>query len=243
MDVDCGGRPLGIGRTLGAEQAREVQQLIRDRTPNQLEMVYALWTRLAVAELIHGRYGIKLATRTMGLCLARWGFTPQIPMKKNCEQSPAAVKRWIDEEYPVIAACAKVKFVEIRWSDETGLRIDDLRGRSYAPQGPTPLRRTELLHCALSRCRTLSILPLTGCHPATRAGRLSRQGTKRPFPVPGGARPCFLHAARERGPLGELTGLQVAALGAAPARSPPRSPAKPGAGPPEVWVARARDAE
>jgi ParB family transcriptional regulator, chromosome partitioning protein len=34
---------------------------------------------------------------------------------------------------------------------------------------------------------------------------------------------CFLHAARERGPLGELTGLQVAALGAAPARSPPRS--------------------
>ena len=37
-------------------------------------------------------------------------------------------------------------------------------------------------------------------------------GTRRPFPVPGDRGPRFLHAARERGPLGELTGLQVAAL-------------------------------
>ena len=49
--------------------------------------------------------------------------------------------------------------------------------------------------------------------------------------MPGDRGPCFLHAARERGPLGELTGLQVAALGAAPVRSPPRSPAMPVAGP------------
>jgi transposase len=65
--VDRPGRPAGTGRTLTAEQEREVQQLIRDRTLDQLKMVYALWTRQAVAELIPGsggastRYELKTA--------------------------------------------------------------------------------------------------------------------------------------------------------------------------------------
>ena len=46
-----------------------------------------------------------------------------------------------------------------------------------------------------------------------QSGRQCRQRRRqRPVPVPGDRGPCFLHAARERGPLGELTGLQVAAL-------------------------------
>ncbi len=56
VDVDRGGRPVGSGRTLNVEQEREVRRLIRDRTPDQLKMVYALWTRQAVAGLIRGRY-------------------------------------------------------------------------------------------------------------------------------------------------------------------------------------------
>jgi transposase len=32
--------------------------------------------------------------RTICLHLKRWGFTPQKPMKKAYEQSPAAVKKW-----------------------------------------------------------------------------------------------------------------------------------------------------
>jgi transposase len=47
--VDRPGRPAGTGRALTAEQEREVQRPIRDRTPDQLKMVYALWTRQAVA--------------------------------------------------------------------------------------------------------------------------------------------------------------------------------------------------
>jgi transposase len=150
VDGDRGGRPVGSGRTLSAEQEREVQRLIRDRTPDQLKMVYALWTRQAVAELIRDRFGIKLPVRTMGLYLGRWGFTPQKPMKKAYEQSPAAVKKWLDEEYPVIAACAKVEGAEIHCCDETGLRNDDVRGRSYAPQGQTPVIRVNSKRHGLS---------------------------------------------------------------------------------------------
>jgi transposase len=156
VDVDRGGRPVGSGRTLTAEQEREVQRLIRDRTPDQMKMVYALWTRQAAAELIRDRLGIQLAVRTMGLYLGRWGFTPQKPMKKAYEQSPAAVKKWLDEEYPVIAASAKFEGAEIHWGDETGLRSDDVRGRSFAPQGHTPVVRVNNKRHGLSLISTVT---------------------------------------------------------------------------------------
>jgi len=156
VDVARPGRPAGTGRTLTADQEREVQRLIRDRTPDQLKMVYALWTRQAVAELILHRYGIKLAVRTMGLYLERWGFTPQKPMKKAYEQSPAAVRKWLDEDYPEIAARAKAEGAEIHWGDETGLRSDDVRGRSYAPQGQTPVIRVNNKRHGLSVISTVT---------------------------------------------------------------------------------------
>jgi transposase len=151
-----GGRALGDGRRLDAAQEAQIRKLITDRTPDQLKMPYALWTRAAVAELIVQRFGIKLAVRTMGLYLGRWGFTPQKPMKKAYEQSPAAVKKWLDEEYPVIAACAKVEGAEIHWGDETGLRSDDVRGRSYAPQGQTPVIRVNSKRHGLSVISTVT---------------------------------------------------------------------------------------
>ena len=77
-------------------------------------------------------------------------------MKKAYEQSPAAVKKWLDEEYPVIAACAKVEGAEIHWGDETGLRSDDVRGRSYAPQGQTPVVRVNNKRHGLSVISTVT---------------------------------------------------------------------------------------
>jgi hypothetical protein len=44
----------------------------------------------------------------------RRGFAPQKPMKKLYGQSPAAVKKWLETEYPVIAACAKGESAEFR---------------------------------------------------------------------------------------------------------------------------------
>src|SRR5512145_1766510 len=154
--VDRPSRPVGTGRTLTAEQEREVQRLIRDRTPDQLKMVYALWTRQAVAELIRERFGVELPVRTMGLYLKRWGYTPQKPMRKAYEQSPAAVSKWLEQEYPAIAAAAKAEGAEIHWGDETGLRSDDVRGRSFAPQGQTPVRRVDNKRHGLSIISTVT---------------------------------------------------------------------------------------
>lgn len=138
-----GGRKVSEKRLLTAAQENAMRKFIQDKTPDQLKLPYALWTRAAVVQLIEERLGVKLAVRTIGKYLARWGFTPQKPMRKAYEQSPAAVKKWLDEDYPVIAARAKTEGAEIHWGDETGLRSDDVRGRSYAPQGQTPVVRVN----------------------------------------------------------------------------------------------------
>ena len=151
-----GGRKVGDKRLLTAPQENAMRKFIQDKTPEQLKLPYALWTRAAVAQLIQERIGVKLAVRTIGKYLARWGFTPQKPMRKAYEQSPAAVKKWLEEDYPVIAAQAKSEGAEIHWGDETGLRSDDVRGRSYAPQGQTPVVRVNNKRHGLSVISTVT---------------------------------------------------------------------------------------
>jgi transposase len=152
----AGGRKLGEQRLLSPAQEALVQKLIADKTPDQLKMPYALWSRAAVAELIEQRFGLKLKVRTMGMYLQRWGFTPQKPMRKAYEQSPAAVKKWLDEDYPALAQRARAEGAEIHWGDESGLRSDDVRGRSYAPRGETPVVRVPNKRHGLSIISTVT---------------------------------------------------------------------------------------
>jgi transposase len=154
--VKRGGRPVGSGRQLTAEQERKIQQLIQDRTPDQLKLAHALWTRQAVSELIEVLYGVRLTVRNMGKYLKRWGFTPQRPLKKAYEQSPEAVAKWVHVEYPKIAAQAKREGAEIQWGDETGLRSDDVRGRGYAPKGKTPVVLANANRAKLSVISTVT---------------------------------------------------------------------------------------
>jgi transposase len=131
----------GTGRYLGAAQEAGVQRLIRHHTPDELGLPFALWSRAAVRELVRRRCGVELAVRTTGTYLARWGFTAQKPIRRAYEQDPAAVRRWLRREYPAVVARAKRARGAIFWGDETGLRSDDVRGRSYAPRGRTPVVR------------------------------------------------------------------------------------------------------
>jgi len=131
----------GTGRFLDAAQEAEVRDLIRRYTPDELDLPFALWSRAAVQELVLRRCGVRLAVRSMGTYLARWGFTAQRPLRRAYEQDPAAVRRWLRRDYPAIVARAKRARGVVFWGDETGLRSDDVRGRGYAPRGRTPLVR------------------------------------------------------------------------------------------------------
>jgi len=135
------GRKKGYGRTLAKEQEDELQKLLCDKTPDQLKLTFALWTRQAVQEVIMLRFRIKMPVRTVGEYLHRWSFTPQKPLKNAYEQRPAEVKKWLDRQYPLIVRKTMQEGAEIHWGDETGVRSDSQHGRSYSPRGQTPVIR------------------------------------------------------------------------------------------------------
>jgi transposase len=133
------GRRPGEQQLLAPWMQAQIVRSIREKNPDQLRLPFFLWTRQAVADLVWQRYGIRLAPRTVGDYLKRWGFTPQKPVRRAFEQNDQAVARWLAEQYPRLAARAKREGAQILWADEMGLRSDQAAGRSYAPKGQTPV--------------------------------------------------------------------------------------------------------
>jgi len=135
---DRTGRPVGSGRRLDAQQAEAIQQLIDSKVPQEVGIPSALWTRAAVAALVHQQTGQRLPIRTVGEYLRRWGYTPQKPVRKAYKQDPEAVAEWLEKTYPEIERRAAAEDGEIHWGDETGVRSTCQHSRGYARPQDTP---------------------------------------------------------------------------------------------------------
>lgn len=150
------GRRPGEQLTLKEEQAATIQKMIIDKTPDQLKMPFALWTRQAVQQLIKHQYKLAMPIRTVGEYLKRWGFTPQKPAKRAYEQNPKAVNTWLEEKYPSIVQQAKTEGAEVHWCDETGVRNDESSGRGYSPKGKTPIMRLNANRKSISMISSIT---------------------------------------------------------------------------------------
>jgi transposase len=143
-------------KLLSAKQEQEIQRMITDTMPDQLKLDFALWTRKAVKDLVEREFGIMLAINTMGDYLRKWGFTPQKPKKRAYEQDDKKVQKWLNEEYPEIEKQAKEQGAEIHWGDETGVKNQCNHGRSYAPKGKTPIKRSMALKFSVSMISSIT---------------------------------------------------------------------------------------
>jgi transposase len=132
------GRPVGSGRVLTPAQEQAIQQQMDSQNPQELGIAAALWTRQAVQALIQQQTGQRLAIRTVGAYLLRWGYTPQKPVRKAYRQDPEAVAEWLEKTYPEIERRAAAEGGEIHWGDETGVRSTCQHSRGYAHPGETP---------------------------------------------------------------------------------------------------------
>jgi transposase len=150
------GRRTGQLRTLSLIQEKEIRELIRDKTPEQVKLPFALWTRKSVRDLMCRRTGIMIPIRTVGEYLARWGYTPQRPLKKAYEQRPKEVKTWLDDTYPQVLARAKQEKAEIHWGDETGVTNELHYGRSYSPAGVTPVTNVQAKRLSTSMISSIT---------------------------------------------------------------------------------------
>jgi transposase len=133
------GCPKGSCKKLANWQCATIVKLITSRYPDQLQLPFMLWTREAVRDLIKDRFGVTYSIRHVGRLLEKWGFSVQKPIRKAMEQSPPAVKKWMEEDYPLLQAKAKAEKGEILWSDEMGVRSDAASAKTYAPKGHTPV--------------------------------------------------------------------------------------------------------
>lgn len=135
----CRRGPRKGSTLLAPHQAATVVRMITASCPDQLRLPFALWTRAAVCALAKRRFGVPMSVWTAGRYLAGWGLTPQKPLRRAYERDPRAVKAWLEQEYPSIAARATREHAEIHWGDQMGLRSDHQTGRSYSKRGVTPV--------------------------------------------------------------------------------------------------------
>jgi hypothetical protein len=96
--------------------------------------------RQAVHELTERRFDRKLALRSVGKYIKRWVLTPQKLPRKAYEQQPAALRNWLEEDFPATLARARVQGAEIQWGAESGVpRRTSLRRRRRKGRFPISL--------------------------------------------------------------------------------------------------------
>ena len=137
------GRRMGEKRTLTPEQEKEIQQIIVDKTPEQLRFKECMWTRKNIKALILEKYKIEMPLSSLGYYLERWGFSVQRPKRQAYKQDEGRIKQWLTVEYPAISKRAKAENAEIFFGDETGIQNTANYAKGYAPIGQTPVVRVE----------------------------------------------------------------------------------------------------
>lgn len=137
------GRKSGDKRILTPEQEKEIQQIIVDKTPDQLKFKECMWSRKNIAELIKEQYGVEIKPSTLGYYLERWGFSVQRPVKRAYKQDQAKIDEWLNKEFPGICKRAEKENVEIFFGDETNIQNTMNYLRGYAPKGNPPVVKTE----------------------------------------------------------------------------------------------------
>jgi transposase len=143
-------------KILALSKELQIQKWITNKYPEQYKLPFALWDRKAVKELIYIKLGVNISIRAVGDYLKCWGFTPQKPKKQAYEQNSVKVQEWLEHEYPSIKKHAKKEKAEIHWGDETGCKNQCNHGRSYAPKGQTPVKKSTSKRFSVNMISTVT---------------------------------------------------------------------------------------
>ena len=124
---------------LNAKAIRWIYQTVTEKNPLQLKFTFALWTANMIGQVIDRKLGVKLSKASVCRLLVQLGLTPQRPVWRAYQQSPEAVQKWLQEEYPRIRRLARQKKAMIFFGDEAGVRSDHHAGTTWAIKGKTPV--------------------------------------------------------------------------------------------------------
>ncbi len=129
------GRPMKIRPT----QMKWLYKTVTGKNPLQFRFEFALWTREMIQILLREEFSVKLSLTSVGRLLRQLGLTCQRPLFRAAEQNPELVRRWREEEFPVIRQMAKQAGARIFFGDEAGVRSDYHAGTTWGVKGKTPV--------------------------------------------------------------------------------------------------------
>jgi len=101
------GRPIGSNKTLTPQQEHEIKETLKTTQPEKFGLQGFLWDMRNVLALILLIFQLSVPHSTMSMYFVRWGFSPQRPVIRNYKQNPEHVRKWVEEEYPLIKLRAK----------------------------------------------------------------------------------------------------------------------------------------
>lgn len=146
------GRP----KRLTGRQIQWIYNTITMKSPLQLKLPFALWTRSQIRTLLYREFRIRLSLTSIGRLLAQLGLSCQKPLFRAYQQNPSLVEQWLKQEYPRIRAMAKREAAEIFFEDESGVRSDFHSGTTWAPKGKTPVVRATGQRFSLNMISAIS---------------------------------------------------------------------------------------
>jgi transposase len=112
------GRPKKVTGT----QLAWIYKTVTGSHPLQHRFEFALWTRQMIGILLWEQFRLKLSLSSVGRLLAQLGLTCQRPLFRASEQDELRVRRWRENDYPLIHNLARESKAEILFLDESSIR-------------------------------------------------------------------------------------------------------------------------
>ena len=129
------GRPSKIE----SKHLKWISDTLKTKTPKQLKLPFALWTRDQLITAFDRKFGMKMSRSTVTRILDKLGFSFQKPAERFQQQDPVIVKKWLEEEFPKIKAEAQEKKAEIYFGDEAGACSKHPLNKTIGIKGKTPI--------------------------------------------------------------------------------------------------------
>lgn len=129
----------GAPATVTEEMEGWLKRTVVESTPEDFGYDTTLWTCELLAQLLLEKYGVHVIAETINHHLHKLGLSHQKPEYVAREQDPAAVERFVKEEFPKIQSFANKINAEIGFEDEAAVDLRDHSGKTWGARGARPV--------------------------------------------------------------------------------------------------------